>query len=61
LRVAIANVFDSHAQVYGFEGLGLPYATNAYNAAIGTPFLQPYNERFGLQPTALTVSATFHL
>jgi outer membrane receptor protein involved in Fe transport len=43
LRIAIANVFDSHAQIYGFEGLGVPYATNAYNAAIGTPFLQPYN------------------
>jgi hypothetical protein len=42
-------------------GYGLPYATNQYNASLSTPFLQPFNERYGLEPTSLTVSATLHL
>ncbi len=61
LLLAISNVFGSHAQSYGLVGSGLPYATNPYNAALGTPFLQPFNERYGLQPTSVTMSATLHL
>jgi outer membrane receptor protein involved in Fe transport len=61
LRLDAANVFNSHAQTYGLVGLGLPYATNAYNASLSSPFLQPFNERYGLQPASLTLSATLHL
>jgi hypothetical protein len=61
LSLEASNVFGSHAQSYGMVGYGLPYATNSYNAALGTPFLQPYNERYGLAPTSLTMSATLHL
>jgi outer membrane receptor protein involved in Fe transport len=61
LRVAVTNLFDGHAQAYGFEGLGLPYATNALNAAIARPFLQPDNERYGLAPTSLTASVSLRL
>jgi outer membrane receptor protein involved in Fe transport len=61
LSLAVSNVFDSHAQSYGLVGYGLPYATNQYNASLSTPFLQPFNERYGLEPTSLTVSATLHL
>ena len=61
LKLAISNVFNSHAQSYGLVGFGVPYATNEYNAAIGTPFLQAFNERYGLEPTSLTLSATLHL
>jgi hypothetical protein len=61
LSLAASNVFNSHAQSYGLVGYGLPYATNPYNAAIGTPLLQPFNEKYGLEPTSVTMSATLHL
>ena len=61
LNVAIANVFDSHAQTYGLVGLGVPYTTNTYGATLAAPFVQPFNERYGLQPAALTLSAALHL
>ncbi len=61
LHVAVSNVFDSHAQTYGLVGEGLPYATNSYNAALATPFLQPDNERYGLAPASLTIDATLKL
>jgi outer membrane receptor for ferrienterochelin and colicin len=61
LNVAIANVFDSHAQTYGLVGLGVPYTTNTYGATLAAPFVQPFNERYGLQPAAITLSAALHL
>jgi hypothetical protein len=61
LALDVANVFDSHAQTYGVVGYGLPYPTNPYNATLASPFLQPFNERYGLQPTSLTLSARLHL
>jgi outer membrane receptor protein involved in Fe transport len=61
LMAAISNVFDGHAQSYGLVGLGLPYATNAHDATLRTPFLQPFNERYGLEPTGVQMSATIQL
>jgi outer membrane cobalamin receptor len=61
IHVAIANVFGSHVSPYGLVGLGVPYATNAQNEAISAPYLQPFNERYGLAPTTITVTATAHL
>jgi hypothetical protein len=58
LLISASNVFNSHVQTYGLVGLGLPYATNPYNAALGTPFLEPFNERYGLAPIALNVRLT---
>ncbi len=58
LHVAIANVFGSHVSTYGLVGMGVPYATNAENQAISAPYLQPFNERYGLSPTTLTITAT---
>jgi len=52
-----ANIFNSHAQSYGLVGYGLPYATNAYNGQNASPFLQTFNERYGLLPASLTLSA----
>ncbi len=50
LHVAIANVFGSHVSPYGLVGMGVPYATNAQNQAISAPYVQPFNERYGLAP-----------
>ncbi len=61
LTLTVSNVFDSHAQTYGLVGYGVPYATNAYNASLSTPFLQPFNERYGLAPRSVGVSATLHI
>jgi outer membrane receptor for ferrienterochelin and colicin len=61
LTLAVSNVFDSHAQTYGLVGHGVPYATNAYNASLSTPFLQPFNERYGLAPRSVGVSATLRV
>ncbi len=61
LTLTVSNVFDSHAQTYGLVGYGVPYATNAYNASLSTPFLQPFNERYGLAPRSMGVSAMLHI
>jgi outer membrane receptor for ferrienterochelin and colicin len=61
LLFAISNVFNSHAQTYGLVGSGLPYATNSYNANLSTPYLQPFNERYGLAPAFLTLQGTIAL
>jgi outer membrane receptor protein involved in Fe transport len=61
LSVAASNVFNSHAQTYGLVGFGVPYATNAYHAALAAPFVQPFNERYGLAPATVTLSAMLHL
>jgi hypothetical protein len=61
LHVAIANAFGSHVSPYGLVGMGVPYATNAQNQAISAPYVQPFNERYGLAPTTITVTATAHL
>ncbi len=61
LHVAIANVLGSHVGTYGLVGMGIPYATNAQNQAISAPYLQPFNERYGLSPTTVTVTATAHI
>jgi hypothetical protein len=61
LAFTVSNVFDSHAQTYGLVGYGVPYATNAYNASLSTPFLQPFNERYGLAPRSVGLSATLHV
>jgi outer membrane receptor protein involved in Fe transport len=61
LLLAISNVFGSHVQQYGLVGSGLPYATNSFNAGLGAPYVQPFNERYGLAPTTITVTATAHL
>jgi outer membrane receptor protein involved in Fe transport len=62
-RVSLAldadNVFNSHAQRYGLVGLGLPYATNQFGNT--SPFLQQFNERYGLAPASLTFSAKLRL
>ena len=55
LRLEGTNVFNSHAQTYGLVGYGLPYATNAYGAT--APFLQTYNERYGLAPATFALTA----
>ncbi len=60
IAVSIANLFNSHAQTYGLVGYGLPYATNSFSGASSNPFLQQFNERYGLAPRALSVSATLH-
>jgi outer membrane receptor protein involved in Fe transport len=61
LSLSISNLFGSHAQRYGLVGAGLPYATNSFNSALGTPFAQPFNERYGLPPTCVTLSASLRL
>ena len=61
VQLALANVFGSHVAPYGLVGLGVPYATNAQNAAISAPYVQPFNERYGLAPTTFTLSASAHL
>ena len=61
LGAAASNVFNSHAQKYGLVGFGLPYATNVYHASLTAPFLQPFNERYGLAPASLVLSATLHM
>jgi outer membrane receptor for ferrienterochelin and colicin len=61
LTLTVSNAFDSHAQTYGLVGYGVPYATNAFNASLSSPFLQPFNERYGLQPRSVGVSATLHV
>jgi hypothetical protein len=61
LTLTVSNLFDSHAQTYGLVGYGVPYATSAYNASLSTPFLQPFNERYGLAPRSVGVSATLHI
>ncbi len=61
LHVAVANAFGSHVSPYGLVGMGVPYATNAQNQAISAPYAQPFNERYGLAPTTVTVTATAHL
>ena len=61
VSLAASNLFGSHAQTYGLVGSGLPYATNAANASLAAPSVQPFNERYGLAPAALTVDATLHL
>lgn len=59
--LAVSNVFGSHVQTYGLVGAGLPYATNAYYAALAAPDVQPFNERYGLPPASVTLTATLHL
>jgi outer membrane cobalamin receptor len=59
--VTATNVFDSHAAAYGQVGLGIPYPTNAANAALRSPFVQPFDERYGLSPPAFTLGATIRL
>jgi hypothetical protein len=61
LTLAVSNVFGSHVQTYGLVGEGLAYPTNANGAAFATPFTEPFNERYGLAPAALTLTATLHL
>jgi hypothetical protein len=61
LNATASNVFNSHAQTYGLVGFGVPYATNAYHAAFAEPFVQPFNERYGLAPAAVTLSATLRI
>jgi hypothetical protein len=58
LLVSASNVLNSHVQRYGLIGLGVPYATNIDNAALGTPFLEPFNERYGLAPAAFGLRLT---
>jgi outer membrane cobalamin receptor len=61
LHVAIDNVFGSHVSPYGLVGMGVPYATSAQNQALSAPYVQPFNERYGLAPTTVTVTASAHL
>jgi len=59
LTLAATNVFNSHAQSYGLIGSGLPYATNPVSGVSPVPFSQPFNERYGLAPATVTLSATW--
>jgi hypothetical protein len=61
MRLAVGNIFDSHAQTYGLVGYGLAYPTNPFNTATASPFTQPFNERYGIEPTSLTLNATIAL
>ena len=57
VTLSAPNAFNCHAQTYGLVGYGLPYATNRYGTSGGDPFLQTYNERYGLPPASFSLSA----
>ena len=61
LKVGVSNVFSSHVSIYNEVGLGVPYPTNAENAELSVPFVQPFNTQYGLGPASVMIRAELKL